>query len=291
MVHGLMAKAKTSKAAREAPDSSALLREARAALEREGSVKLTALGPASVRAALLDELTNEGFEITKSVVRKPIAEQLEALLADGAFIPLKTVAVHTAGATVAEAKQVALRLVAVGTARLVLRGTEEVLVPSNVAVLSRQELEGFEAVAKIVAKAAQSKNGASLLRADLDDALAKALPDGSPTANTRVSRVNPAMNPPKTNSGPDENTLRLLSAVDATRDVNTGLSFVPAIVARLQPSLNSDAARAALLLAANRGFLELRPEGGINRLSAEELALCPQGPQGTRLSWARRTEN
>ena len=291
MVHGIMAKAKASKTARDAPDSSALLRKARAGLEREGSVKLAALGPASVRAALLDELSKEGFEITKSAVRKPIAEQLEALLADGAFIPLKTVAMHAAGATAAEAKQAALRLVAVGTARLVLRGTEEVLVPSNVAVLSRQELEGFEAVAKVVAKAAQSKNGASLLRADLDEALAKALPDGSATATTRVSRGNHAVKTPKTNSGPDESTLRLLSAVDATRDANTGLSFVPAIVASLQPSLNSEAARAALLLAANRGFLELRPEGGINRLSAEELAVCPQGPQGTRLSWARRTEN
>jgi hypothetical protein len=42
--------------------------------------------------------------------------------------------------------------------------------------------------------------------------------------------------------------------------------------------------------AAMDGLLELRPEGGIHRLSDEELAACPEGPHGTRLSWARRTE-
>jgi len=59
----------------------------------------------------------------------------------------------------------------------------------------------------------------------------------------------------------------------------------------LRPSFTSDAAREALLTAAHSSLLELRPEGGINRLSPEELSLCPPGPQGTRLSWARRTES
>ena len=45
-----------------------------------------------------------------------------------------------------------------------------------------------------------------------------------------------------------------------------------------------------LLAAAMAGFLELRPEGGIKRLSEQELLVCPEGPHGTRLSWARRTE-
>jgi hypothetical protein len=83
---------------------------------------------------------------------------------------------------------------------------------------------------------------------------------------------------------------RLLSAVDATRDSRTGLSFVPEIVAKLRPKLSSQAAGAILVAAAGDGLLELRPEGGINRLSEEELSMCPPGPQGTRLSWARRTE-
>jgi hypothetical protein len=82
----------------------------------------------------------------------------------------------------------------------------------------------------------------------------------------------------------------LLSAVDATRDPRTGLSFVPAIVARLKAELDSARVTAALLEAARNGLLELRPEGGIQRLSREELLVCPPGPQGTRLSWARRPD-
>lgn len=252
---------------------------ARAQVAAEGAVKLSALGPAAVRGLVAAELAKLGFELTKSAVRKPVLEQLKQAFADGAFIPLKRVAAHALGATPPEAKRAALALVASGAAQLVLRGKEEVLVPASAGVLSRKELTELEAFAKNISKAARAKNGLSLLRADLGDAVARALPAGPSAPAVRVEKkpADPALS-------------SVLSAVDATRDEQTGLSFVPAVVARLQPSLSSDAARDALLKAANSGLLELRPEGGINRLSAEELAQCPPGPQGTRLSWARRTE-
>ncbi len=256
--------------------------EARGRVAAEGAIKLTALGPPAVRGLVAAELGKLGFELTKAAVRKPIAEQLKQALTDGAFIALKRVAAHVAGATATEAKVVALALVANGSARLVLRGQEEVLVPASAGVLSREELSALEAVAKTVVKVASAKNGLALLRSDLIEALADALP---PSGLGSVSNARAQKKPA------DAALSSLLCAVDATRDTQTGLSFVPSIVARLRPSFTSDAAREALLTAAHSGLLELRPEGGINRLSAEELSLCPPGPQGTRLSWARRTES
>lgn len=273
-----MAKAKG--APRQVADPSQLAAEARRRLEAEGSLKLTALGPAAVRGEVAAELVRLGFELTKSVIRRPVSEQLSRALADGAFIPLKRVATHISGASAPEAQRAALALVSAGSAFVVLRGKEEVLVPGSASVLSRKELAAAAAIAKLVIKVASSRTGLSLLHADLTDALEQALPRRTPAAAARFEKkpLDPALT-------------RLLSAVDSTRDENTGLSFVPSIVARLAPALSSEAAQNALLSAANSGLLELRPEGGINRLTAEELVLCPPGPQGTRLSWARRTES
>src|SRR4051812_41366525 len=120
-----MGKAK-QKGAQPPLDVPARLAQARALLEAEGAIKLTALGPPATRGLLAAELGKLGFELTKAAVRRPIASQLKQSLADGSFIALKRVAAHVAGATPAEAKRVALMLVADGAALLVLRGKEEV---------------------------------------------------------------------------------------------------------------------------------------------------------------------
>ena len=161
--------------------------------------------------------------------------------------------------------------------------------PSRVPVLSRDELARFAEVAKVVAKVAKSKNGASLLRGDLEEALTRVLPGVSLAASNQSASRNIA---PAHHKNAERSPLvgRLLSAVDAARDPRTGLSFVPTVVAQLRPELDTRAAAAMLVAAEGQGLLELRPEGGINRLSEEELSMCPPGPQGTRLSWARRTE-
>jgi len=67
----------------------------------------------------------------------------------------------------------------------------------------------------------------------------------------------------------------------------SGLAFVPAVVAALGAG-----AADALLAAARAGLVELRPESGLGRLTAAELAACPTMPDyftGGRLplSWAR----
>jgi hypothetical protein len=283
-----MASAKSTKG-RAAPDAKQLLDAARAVLQREGVVKMTALGPAATRAALAAELAKEGYEATKSVVRRPLGDQLAAALADGAFVPLKAVASVVSGATAAEAKRAATALVAKGGAKLVLRGTAEVLVPAMAPVLSREQLARFGRLAKVVAKAAASKSGASVLQVDMVEALGEVVPGITVSGRgaERVERRPEGAAPPRDGSG---KLTHLLSTLEETRDPQTGLSFVPAIVARLEPEIGAEAVRALLVSAATNGVIELRPEGGIGRLSEQELAVCPPGPQGTRLSWARRLE-
>lgn len=94
--------------------------------------------------------------------------------------------------------------------------------------------------------------------------------------------------PPSPARTPVDALAQLLAALDAEHDERTGLSFVPAVVRRLSSAMTVSAAHDALLSAARRELVELRPEGGLARLSAEELAQCPPGPAGTLLSWARR---
>lgn len=77
---------------------------------------------------------------------------------------------------------------------------------------------------------------------------------------------------------------RVLAAVRKLIDPKLGLAFVPGVLDSLGGGV---AARAALSRAAEAGQIELRPEGGMGRLSADELARSLPGPQGTRLSWAR----
>lgn len=78
--------------------------------------------------------------------------------------------------------------------------------------------------------------------------------------------------------------LRLLAL--SIRDRGTGLTFVPKLVALLK-ARGVKNPQALILEAAERGEVELRPEGGIQRLSKAELAASIPGPQGTRLSWLR----
>lgn len=248
-------------------------------------MKLSSLGPPALRPQLSARLVQDGYEATKTMLRKPVKIQFAEALADGAFISLKAAASHLVGASSAEAKTVALGLVAAGKAKLVLRGTEQAVVPLDTPTLSRKELMALGGFVKRVAKALGSKTGTTLLRSDVVEEIGPFLQ--SPAAEKHASVV--ADTREKSPSG--SAMTRLLSAVDATRDPRTGLSFVPAIVARLKTELDSARVTAGLLEAARHGLLELRPEGGIQRLSPEELLLCPPGPQGTRLSWARRPDH
>jgi len=67
-----------------------------------------------------------------------------------------------------------------------------------------------------------------------------------------------------------------------------GLCFVPDLVLALLRHGTLPQVHAALGAAARARVVELRPEDGLRRLSAQEAALCLEGFKGARLCWARR---
>lgn len=288
-----------SKGQPSAVDPEPIVRRALETLERDAVVKITALGPPRGRAEVVNRLRAAGYEVTARVVRRAIAEQLRALLADGAFIPMKRVATFVSGATAAEAKQAALRLVASGDAHVVVRTKVETLVPASVPVVPRARLKTVAAalgiLQKQVAPLTRATAKATLLVEDLAallepliEQLQQPKPRGASAAATTSAAVNRAekVNAPAAH---DEDGLGiLLRAIDAARDERMGMSFIPRVLSELVPELELEAAQSALLSAAEQGVVELRPEGGLGRLSREDLELCPPGPGGTRLSWARR---
>jgi hypothetical protein len=294
-------KPKTKAPPKPKPTPAELLAAAHAALEQEGVVKQSALGPAASRAELITQLVRAGYEATKNAIRKPIGAQLGAALASGRFISLKSVGAHVVGASAKEVKAVAAELVKSGSARLVQRGTAQVLVPPSTPVIERAALVQFGKFAKEVAKVASSKSNVALLQADFLEEVERvvasvrsATPGRAPRQREpRQEEPEPKLAAPsaaREGASRQAHLAQLLAAVEERRDPTTGLSFVPDIVATLRGRLTPESTREALVAAARDGVLELRPEGGIGRLSEEQLALCPPGPQGTRLSWARRTE-
>lgn len=271
-------------------DVAALEAELRAELAREGVVKRSRVKPASLRDAVAATLAREGFELTKAAIRRPLRAQLLEALEHGALVPVKSLAAHVRGATGPELKRLADDAVREGSARRVLRGAAEVLAGADARVLSGAEVEAVRRRVLGLGKSLEkvTKNpGLSLLASDAKAALSEAVTAIAERGDAR-SAAN-AARASKAEQKPAEEALRtLLAAVDSTCDVRTGLSFVPSVVGRLAPQLEARAALELLLAAAERELLELRPEGGIGRLSEAELSVCPLGPHGTRLSWARR---
>lgn len=73
---------------------------------------------------------------------------------------------------------------------------------------------------------------------------------------------------------------------------SVGLVFIPPVVAHFTEQIGSGVPSVRevwdkLLTLSRAGRIELRPEGGLNRLSSYQLYLAPPGPQKTRLTWAR----
>ena len=69
---------------------------------------------------------------------------------------------------------------------------------------------------------------------------------------------------------------------------SVGLAFVPDLVAKLQLPLAQ--AHVLLFQASRDGLIELRPDAGASRFTEPELLAAPQGPDGSRLLWARLRE-
>lgn len=87
--------------------------------------------------------------------------------------------------------------------------------------------------------------------------------------------------------GRDDPVALVVAEARGQASATTGLAYVPQVVRALGDRLDVDALRTALVRAATSGLIELRPESGIELLSAADAAACPRGPDGSPLSWVR----
>lgn len=310
-----------------AEEVEAELAHLRLRLLREGAVRLSLLKPPTLRDEIAERLVAEGFELGAAFVRRPLAAQLHDALSREEAIALSELSERARGASRAELARAVDGCVARGELRRILRGRTEYVVGARHAVLGEQRLkalrETFSDLAKMLDAVSKKKN-VGLLASDIEQMLSAAQrvleedsapgpaagadPDDAVTAPavaarrapaptraalaTRTAPAVPVTTPRAAPAAPAKAAdplAELLIALDAVRDTRNGMSFVPAVVQRLSAAMPVAEALELLLRAARRELIELRPEGGLGRLSEEELSLCPPGPAGTRLSWARRS--
>lgn len=251
-----------------------LVDEVEAAVRRAGAVPLARLTRMrlSRRAQdlLHDQLARRGLERTGKAVRVPVREQVLSALDGG---PIATGALRKRVRGLAGAGELAVALadlVRSGRAAIAMRGGVEHVAPPSGEVLSAAELAAMRDLARALGKALTSvrarsgKPPRSLWRPDV-----ALLLDGARAA---------------LGGGADPVSL-VLDAVRRHASPATGLAPVPAIARALGTRLPD--VREALLAAAAAGLVELRPESGVGLLAPADAALCPRGPDGWPLSWAR----
>jgi len=259
----------------EAADLEARLPELREAALGRGVLRARDLAgiPAAWRAQAFDALARGGLERLKTGVRMPLSRQLATLLRERGPLPVAQLARALHGASAREAKAAATSAAREGAAVLAVRGRVAVLLPAGAPALPRGELAALQRACTDLAgrcRQALKLAPATLLRDDVRALL--------------LDFVAAAAAAPR--SPPPADVVAVLR--HHVRE-STGLAFVPDLVRALSHR-GVDAVHAALVEAARTGRIELQPESGMGRLNAEELDLCPPGPQGTRLSWARILE-
>lgn len=256
-------------------------------------VDRAALPPAALRAlkrhlpALRERLEALGLEVT-STVRRPLSTQLLGAL-EGGPLPVKGLERRVAGATAKEVKASLEALVGSGQLCEVVRPSGPCVMLASAArgrVLSHDELGGLlrelTAAQRLVKRALAKKRGAPGRAVILPDdlGLARLRGRGGEAAAPRPMTEAPAVE----SRGPGE----VSRAIRARLGEDARPQRVPEVLRAL--GLSPEAGKRALLEGAAAGLFGLEPESGMARLAAEDAAWCPEGPQGTRLSWivARR---
>ena len=259
-----------------------------AAVRRDGSLPRSGLAklgiPKAAQADAIAKLESRGIEATPRFLRLPLRAQLAARLADGATLAMRTIRHALSGGSAREVASAVQDLIASGDGLLILRGKDLALTAARADVLGEPDLAALDRTLSVLTKALKTarKQRARLLRDDVREALA-------PFALTTRAPASPHDRAPDEGTSPPVALTEVLAAAQKHK-LRSGLVFVPTLVHALGGPSARDIVHVALRDAAERGFLELRPESGLARLSAEELDLCVPGPQGSRLSWARPIE-
>lgn len=238
--------------------------------------------PASLQEQVLDRLVAKGFETIKGGVRIPLQLQLETLLQERTVLS-GSLGKQLKGCSPRECKDLLNDLAKGGSIHLLVRGKAEAVTGGATPVLSEEEMRALGQLAVSVQKALKGKPmPRTLLKEDIRELLLDLVKPPTTAVVVAAEVPDPPLLP-----GLVDN---LVSAAHRFLKPDLGLCFVPDLVLALLPEQSLSRIHAALLQAVRERRIELRPESGMNRLSPLELALCPEGLQATRLSWARPLE-
>jgi hypothetical protein len=253
------------------------------AVRRDGAILRSAMPKHGVGRAFVlvaeTQLAAAGLEVAGKYVRVPLAQQLEQHLQTAPMTPLRSIADAVRGASKREATIAARTMVAARRARLVVRSRELMLASAQAPGLDERDLGHLETAVTTLGAALKlaRKNDATLLRADVEEALRRVLP--APPARPEDAPQRSAPRP----------SADVLACIDDNREAS-GLTSLPRLVRALGGASARARVHEELLRGARAGTVELRPESGMGRLAPEDAALCIDGPQGSRLSWVRRIE-
>jgi hypothetical protein len=240
--------------------------------------------PPAHRAALDDAFRAAGLEVLRNAVRIPARAQLLALLDDGAAVDEKGLVKRLACVTGLEAKSLVTTLVREEVVRRVERPTGPALsssaapifAPESATRLARDLEHALQWVRRVTRSPKRPR--AELLAKDVADLLERLGALAPRGAHARSVTPVPS-------GAPSSLLERVTHAAVQLAAAHNGLAPVPLLVRAIDASTAS--VHAALLEGHARGWLELQPESSMGRLGTDDLALCPPGPEGTRLSWVR----
>jgi len=235
--------------------------------------------PPELQELVLGRFVAEGFEAIPGGVRVPLRLQLEALLRERPVLSA-SLGKLLKGGSAAEYRNLLDELARASRIRRLVRGKAEAITGMATPVLDRDEMRALGQLAGSVQKALRGKPlPRTLLREDVRELL--------------LDLAGPATAAAQPQDPPDLAALaaRLVGEAQRLLRPDLGLCFVPDLVLASLPDQPLARIHQALGLAVRERRLELRPESGVHRLSRLELALCPEGFQETRLSWARPMES
>ncbi len=273
-----MAQSRASKPLAELPaDLPAEVERAVRAAGALPSSKLTRVKLADAARRELDRrLVAAGLERTAKGVRVPLAEQMLALVQGGGRVACKDLAKRVKGGAKKELDAAVDALVRAGRAKVVVRTSVEVLVGGGDRALTAAEVgevvRAHAALAKVLKKVTAKGRARTLLREDLAALMAP---------------IEGAARPPAAEAKADGVSAIVADALRRMEHPALGLVRIPDLVRALDGRVAIADVHRALLDAASAGEVELRPEAGGEFLSEVDARLCPPGPRGTVLSYAR----
>lgn len=260
----------------------ALVREKRA-VPRAKLPQWKALAP-EAQARLVEALLSRGLEPgEKGALRVPLREQAASLGDGGARLSLKAAQKKVLGASAKDRDAAIAAACEAGQLHFVVRtkvetlagGKEQVLGPKDVDALVKAHAELGAVLALVrkkgAARTALGRVQRTLLTADVASLVA-------PFARWGAGKAEPS----------GDGIAHVLEEIERLEQPPILLVWVPDLVKALAGRMGTEDVHRALLAGRAARRLELRPESGVGRLSAEDAALCPRDSDDNPLSHVRR---